>query len=198
LLIQVGELSADIGCAGLGSGPIRSGLWSAGSFPRRPSGAGHPDQGRQRNWLGAGVRIEATTTKAEAICPECATVSRRAQSRYHRRPAHAGMGNRQIEVLLTVRRFSCLELLCPRRTFVEQVEAGTKPCEIGGGVTPVASTRWTKPEWSRRGSSCSHGRREGVSTALPVRTGPHEQIGPGAVPPRLRRSKSVVTRHAHT
>jgi zinc-finger of transposase IS204/IS1001/IS1096/IS1165 len=74
---------------------------------------------------GTGVRIEATTTKLEATCPGCATVSRRVHSRYQRKLADAGMGNREIEVLLTVRRISCLERLCPRRTFVEQVEAVT-------------------------------------------------------------------------
>lgn len=74
---------------------------------------------------GTGVRIEATTTRAEAICPECATASRRVHSRYQRRLADAGMGKREIEVLLTVRRFSCLQAACPRRTFVEQVEAVT-------------------------------------------------------------------------
>lgn len=74
---------------------------------------------------GTGVRIEATTTKVEAICPECATVSRRVHSRYQRRLADAGMGKREIEVQLTVRRFSRMQTACPRRTFVEQVEAVT-------------------------------------------------------------------------
>lgn len=49
---------------------------------------------------GTGLRIEATT-KPEATCPVCLTVSRRVHSRYQRRLADAGMGGREVEVVLT-------------------------------------------------------------------------------------------------
>ena len=72
-----------------------------------------------------GIRIEATTVQERAVCDGCRTETRRVHSRYQRRLLDAGMGRREVEIELTVRRFFCDEPTCPRRTFVEQVEALT-------------------------------------------------------------------------
>jgi transposase len=52
-------------------------------------------------------------------------VSARVHSRYSRRLADAAVGGRQVEIVLAVRRFFCLDGCCKCRTFAEQVEGLT-------------------------------------------------------------------------
>jgi transposase len=71
------------------------------------------------------LQIEARTRALEAGCPECGVLSRRVHGRYVRRLSDAGVAGREVEILLTVRRFTCCEAGCGRRTFVEQVPSLT-------------------------------------------------------------------------
>jgi transposase len=67
----------------------------------------------------------ARAKTARAACPACGTVSGRVHSRYSRRLADAAIGGRQVEILLTVRRFFCTSPACKARTFAEQVDGLT-------------------------------------------------------------------------
>ncbi|WP_407937218.1 transposase family protein, partial [Kineosporia babensis] len=67
------------------------------------------------------VLIEARSEVAEFGCTACGGMSDRVHSRYVRRLADAAIAGREVQVLLTVRRFRCLEPTCLQATFVEQV-----------------------------------------------------------------------------
>lgn len=76
--------------------------------------------------VAAGLLLVLARAKAAtAACPGCGTVSGRVHSRYERRLADAAVGGRQVEVLLTVRRFFCTSPGCMARTFAEQVDGLT-------------------------------------------------------------------------
>ena len=69
--------------------------------------------------------VLARARAATAVCPMCGTVSGRVHSRYSRTLADTAIGGRQVEILLTVRRFFCAAPGCPRTTFAEQVDGLT-------------------------------------------------------------------------
>jgi AcrR family transcriptional regulator len=74
----------------------------------------------------AGLLLVLARARApEAACPECGTASGRVHSRYSRKLADAAIGGRQVEILLAVRRFFCLDPGCGRKTFAEQVDGLT-------------------------------------------------------------------------
>jgi transposase len=76
--------------------------------------------------VAAGVLLlMARARAATAACPACGTVSGRVHSRYSRTLADAAVGGRQVEILLTVRRFFCTSPACKARTFAEQVNGLT-------------------------------------------------------------------------
>ena len=70
--------------------------------------------------------VLARARVSAAACPGCGTVSARVHSRYRRRLADAAAGGRQVEIVLTVRRFFCPDPGCASRTFAEQVEGLTR------------------------------------------------------------------------
>jgi transposase len=67
------------------------------------------------------VQIGAHVSSVEAGCPGCGVLSRQVHGRYERRLSDVAAGGREVEIVLTVRRFTCPEPACPRRTFAEQV-----------------------------------------------------------------------------
>ncbi|WFE59294.1 ISL3 family transposase [Micromonospora sp. WMMD712] len=73
-----------------------------------------------------GVRIDATTQTVEASCGACGTWSTSVHGRYVRRLADVRLGGHEVLVALTVRRFTCVNSDCRRRTFVEQVPGLTR------------------------------------------------------------------------
>jgi transposase len=76
--------------------------------------------------VAAGLLLVLARAKAAtAACPGCGTVSGRVHSRYSRTLADAAVGGRQVEILLTVRRFFCTSPACRARTFAEQVDGLT-------------------------------------------------------------------------
>jgi transposase len=72
--------------------------------------------------LGAdGVRIAARTRTASAACCLCGQASSSGHDRYPRWLADLPCGGRPVEILVSVRRFRCLNAACPAATFAEQV-----------------------------------------------------------------------------
>ncbi|MFJ9613795.1 transposase family protein [Streptomyces noursei] len=71
--------------------------------------------------IGAAITINAATITETAQCPSCGTNSHRIHDRYRRRLADVPAGGRPVTIYLTVRRFRCEAVSCPRRTFVEQI-----------------------------------------------------------------------------
>ncbi|TDC07479.1 ISL3 family transposase [Streptomyces sp. 8K308] len=72
------------------------------------------------------LRIEARRTTAGSTCPDCGTWSGRVHSSYLRFPADVPAAGRRVLLSLHVRRFSCQDASCGRRTFVEQVPGLTR------------------------------------------------------------------------
>jgi transposase len=70
---------------------------------------------------GASVCIRARAAGEGAACPACGVLSGRVHSRYERRLADLAAGGQEVLIHLQVRRFSCGNDACGRRTFAEQV-----------------------------------------------------------------------------
>jgi len=67
------------------------------------------------------VLLQVTTTDPAAGCPRCAVPSSTVHSRYQRRLTDLPWGARPVRLQLTVRKFICRNLRCPRRIFTERV-----------------------------------------------------------------------------
>ncbi|MFE6274520.1 ISL3 family transposase [Streptomyces goshikiensis] len=74
----------------------------------------------------AGVRVEARSTMGGASCPSCGRWSARVHGSYLRFPRDLPTAGQRVVLSLKVRRFSCAETACPRRTFAEQVPGLTR------------------------------------------------------------------------
>ncbi len=74
---------------------------------------------------GAALRVYAQASSVTAVCPECATPSRRVHSRYERRLLDSSLAGRETMLHLRVRRFFCRATDCVRKIFVEQVDGVT-------------------------------------------------------------------------
>lgn len=65
--------------------------------------------------------IQAQSTAAFALCPDCAQPSTHIHSDYTRSRRDLPASGRQVRLILNVRRFRCPNEACPRKTFVERV-----------------------------------------------------------------------------
>ncbi|MFD6279474.1 ISL3 family transposase [Streptomyces sp. NPDC060209] len=72
------------------------------------------------------IRVGARCRAAGARCPGCGSWSRRVHGSYLRFPADLPLAGRQVVLRLRVRRFTCEDISCGRRTFVEQVAGLTR------------------------------------------------------------------------
>ncbi|MFE9469245.1 ISL3 family transposase [Streptomyces virginiae] len=72
------------------------------------------------------VRVDVRCTKAGASCPLCGTWSDRVHGSYLCFPADVPSGGRNVVLRLRVRRFTCPNSSCGRRTFVEQITGLTR------------------------------------------------------------------------
>jgi transposase len=80
--------------------------------------------------LGAdGVRVTARTRTISAACRLCGQASSAGHDRYPRWLADLPCGGRPVRVLVSVRRFRCLNAGCPAATFAEQVPGLTAFCQ---------------------------------------------------------------------
>ena len=65
--------------------------------------------------------VAAEARRDASRCPACRTLSTSVPSRDHRQPADRPVSGQAIRLRLTIRRFSCRNPSCPRRTFAEQL-----------------------------------------------------------------------------
>ncbi|NEC34715.1 transposase family protein [Streptomyces rubrogriseus] len=82
-----------------------------------------------RVWVqddGEVVRVGVRCRTARARCPGCGNWSGRVHGSYLRFPAGLPMAGRRVVLRLRVRRFTCEDPSCGRRTFVEQVAGLTR------------------------------------------------------------------------
>jgi transposase len=67
------------------------------------------------------IRVRARTRGRPAICPGCGTASQRVHAFCERTLTDVPVDARQVAVVVRVRRLSCINIGCARRTFREQV-----------------------------------------------------------------------------
>lgn len=72
------------------------------------------------------VRVGVRSTAGRAACPGCGEDSYRVHGSYQRFPADVPSAGRRIVLHLRVRRFTCGNDVCVRRTFVEQIPGLTR------------------------------------------------------------------------
>ncbi|MFE3158494.1 ISL3 family transposase [Streptomyces sp. NPDC059221] len=72
------------------------------------------------------VRVDAQCVANGALCPVCGVWSNRVHGSYLRFPADVPSGGRSVVLQLRVRRFTCENMGCARRTFVEQIPGLTR------------------------------------------------------------------------
>ncbi|MEU6369915.1 transposase family protein [Streptomyces sp. NPDC046931] len=72
------------------------------------------------------VRVDAQSVADGAVCPVCGVWSNRVHGSYVRFPTDVPSGGRSVVLQLRVRRFTCGNSGCARRTFVEQVPGLTR------------------------------------------------------------------------
>jgi transposase len=71
------------------------------------------------------VRFRVRARSSDAACSSCGQRSSRAHARYQRRLADLPVGGRRAEIVVHVRRFKCVNQLCPLVTFSEQISGLT-------------------------------------------------------------------------
>jgi len=89
-----------------------------------------PVPGLQLDQMVVGVETLLLTvrmTAEMAVCPHCASVSRRLHSQYRRRLADVPWGDHAVRLELRVRRFHCANVACPKRVFAERLPALAAP-----------------------------------------------------------------------
>jgi transposase len=74
-----------------------------------------------------GLVVAAAVAAGTADCADCGTEASRVHGRYRRVLRDAPLGGAPVVIQLTVRRFTCDAVGCPRRTFTEQVPGLTTP-----------------------------------------------------------------------
>lgn len=71
--------------------------------------------------------IQVTSTACESACPVCQCQTSRIHSRYTRKAADVACGGRQVQLILHVRKFFCMNRDCPRKIFTERLTAFLEP-----------------------------------------------------------------------
>lgn len=88
------------------------------------------------------VEVVARGRAAGSVCPDCGCFSGRVHDRYQRRLKDLPLAEQSFAIRLTVRRFICGSVDCPRRTFAEPFP-GWLPRTHGS--PPGSTTPWS--EW---------------------------------------------------
>ena len=73
------------------------------------------------------LTVAVASTSLVASCPVCQTPSDHLHGHYQRVVADLPCSGRQVRLLLTVRKFVCLNLACPRVIFAERLAALVQP-----------------------------------------------------------------------
>ncbi|WP_234476499.1 transposase family protein [Streptomyces sp. MBT65] len=63
----------------------------------------------------------------EGVCPSCGEASARVHDRYERQLQDLPLAGHAVRILLSVRRFACVDPACSQRTFAEQISGLTSP-----------------------------------------------------------------------
>lgn len=71
--------------------------------------------------VGSTIRLEAGGVAANARCPACGTLATREHGHFVRRPVDLPWRGCTVRLVVTVRRFRCDRLTCPRVTFAEEL-----------------------------------------------------------------------------
>lgn len=80
------------------------------------------------------LTIAARALSPTSFCPTCGTSSERIHSYYTRTPRDLPVATSAVRLVLQVRRFRCLQPVCPRKTFAERIPA----------LVPTAAQRTTR------------------------------------------------------
>lgn len=75
----------------------------------------------------AGLLITAVATHPTSCCPLCSHISASIHSTYSRMLQDVPCGGRQVQLVLTMRKFFCRNPLCSRKVFTERVPQFVKP-----------------------------------------------------------------------
>ncbi len=73
------------------------------------------------------VVVEAVATSATACCPLCGESSSSVHCHYHRRLRDVPCAGRRVQLVLTVRKFTCRNPLCSRKVFAERLPDFVEP-----------------------------------------------------------------------
>ncbi|WP_457355583.1 transposase family protein [Sphingomonas sp. UYP23] len=79
---------------------------------------------------------------AGSNCPICGSSSRVAHSRYRRRVADLPLSGRSVRLTVTVRRFWCDAVRCPRRLFAEPFATATLAPWARRTAPIILALRW--------------------------------------------------------
>lgn len=74
-----------------------------------------------------GLRITAIATHPTTRCPLCSEPSCSIHSRYSRVVRDVPCSGRQVQLVLTARKFFCRNALCPRKVFTERIPQFVEP-----------------------------------------------------------------------
>jgi transposase len=74
-----------------------------------------------------GITVEVVTTSLTSRCPLCSEASESVHCHYRRVLRDVPCAGRRVQLLLTVRKFSCRNPLCQRKVFAERLPAFVEP-----------------------------------------------------------------------
>src|SRR5206468_8991960 len=74
-----------------------------------------------------GLVIAVVATHPTSCCPLCSDLSSSIQSHYRRVLRDVPCAGRRVQLFLTVRKFSCRNLLCQRKVFAERIPSFVEP-----------------------------------------------------------------------
>ncbi len=73
------------------------------------------------------LTVTVISTRAEATCPGCGCPSDHVHSQYQRTVNDVPCGGRKVVLRLSVRKFFCLHLCCPRKVIAERLPDLVQP-----------------------------------------------------------------------
>lgn len=65
------------------------------------------------------IIIQAHSTSQQGVCPNCQTISSHLHSHHQRSPRDLPISEHRVQLVLTLKRYRCLNPACPKKTFVE-------------------------------------------------------------------------------
>lgn len=74
-----------------------------------------------------GLLVRVTSTRPTSCCPVCSTPSSAIHSYYRRKPLDLPCAGRSVRLLLSVRKFFCRMISCPRKIFTERLPELLEP-----------------------------------------------------------------------